>query len=251
MTNKSVLTTAQKAKRSSSFGSEAPERPHSLTREVDDLRSDVEAAFARLESHASIPMLYANDIVLKNGNSDVNAAANIYGVNLLCGQTQASVTINDITFSVINPGVAGNSLSVEITQGGGGLVVSFNANKLTVELAAANSTNDQVASAVNALAANKFAATVNANNGANAVVAAESSCTGGIGAGVQLIIHSAGSSVDFSADILSFSNTEIELADSGVALGTAPAVGSVASVMIKNLNNNAMSNPLQTLPTIA
>ena len=248
--NKTVLTSAQKAARSSSFGSELPERPHTLTREVDDLRSDVEAAFARLESHSSIPVIYANNIILDNSDSDVSADASIHGANLLCGQTQASVTINDITFTVSNPGVAGNAYSVEITQGAGGLVVSFANDVLTVELAAANSTNDQVATAVNA-GANKFNATVNANGGSNAVVAAAASASGGIGAGVQLLIHSAGSSVDFSADIASFSDSQISIIDSSVSFATAPAVGSVGSVMVKNLNNSAMSNPSQTLVTIA
>ena len=248
--NKFVLTAAQKAERSSSFGAESPERPHTLTREVDDLRSDVESAFAKLESHASIPMLYANDIILKNANSDVSADASIYGVNLLCGQTQASVTINDITFTVSNPGVAGNAYSVAITQGAGALSATFANNVLTVELAVANSTNDEVAAAVNA-SANKFNATVNANGGQNAVVAAASSASGGIGAGVQLIIHSAGASVDFSADIASLTDSEINIIHSSVAFASAPAVGSVGSVMVKSLNNSAMSNPLQTLPTIA
>ena len=248
--NKFVLTAAQKAERSSSFGAEAPERPHTLTREVDDLRSDVESAFAKLESHASIPMLYANDIILKNANSDVSADASIYGVNLLCGQTQASVTINDITFTVSNPGVAGNAYSVEITQGVGALSATFANDVLTVELAAANSTNDEVAAAVNA-GANNFNATVNANNGQNAVVAAARNASGGIGAGVQLIIHSAGASVDFSADIASMTDSEISIIHSSVAFATAPVVGSVGSVMVKSLNNSAMSNPLQTLHTIA
>ena len=250
--NKTVLTSAQKAARSSSFGSELPERPHTLTREVDDLRSDVEAAFARLESHGSIPVIYANNIILKNADSDVSADASIHGANLLCGQTQASVTINDITFTVSNPGVAGNAYSVEITQGAGALDVSFANDVLTVELDVGNSTNTEVADAVNA-GANKFNATVNANANANAnaVVAAASSASGGIGAGVQLLIHSAGSSVDFSADIASLSDSQIGIVHSNVAFVTAPAVGSVGSVMLKNLNNSAMSHPSPTLPTIA
>lgn len=248
--NKTVLTSAQKAARSSSFGSELPERPHTLTREVDDLRSDVEAAFARLESHGSIPVIYANNIILDNSSKNVSASASIHGANLLCGQTQASITINDITFTVSNPGVAGNAYSVEITQGVGALGVSFANDVLTVELAGANSTNDQVADAVNA-GANKFNATVNANGGANAVVAAAASASGGIGAGVQLLIHSAGSSVDFSADIASLSDSQIDIIASGVAFATGPVTGSVGSVMLKNLNNSAMSHPSPTLPTIA
>jgi len=248
--NKTVLTSAQKAARSSSFGSELPVRPHTLTREVDDLRSDVEDAFARLESHASIPVLYANNVILSGTDKDVSADASIYGANLLCGQVQASVTINDVTFTVSNPGVAGNAYSVEITQGAGALAVSFANDVLTVELAAANSTNTQVADAVN-LAANKFNATVDANAGANAVVAAAVSASGGVGSGVQLLIHSAGTSSDFSADISSFSDSEIEIIHSGVAFVIAPVAGSAGSVMVKNLNNSAMSNPSQTLPTIA
>ena len=54
-----VLTTAQKSARSISFGSEQGERPHSLTREVADLRGDVELAINKIESGDGFPRLIA------------------------------------------------------------------------------------------------------------------------------------------------------------------------------------------------
>jgi hypothetical protein len=250
MTNKTVLTQAQKAKRSSSFGAEAAERPHSLTREVDDLRSDVESAFAKLETHASVPVVYVNNIIPDNSDKKISADADIHGANLLCGQTQASVTIGDITYTVIAPGSAGNSLSVEVTQGVGALGVTFAASKLTVELAGADSTNTQVATAVNA-ALNSFQAVVNQNAGNNAVVATAQSASGGIGGGIEVLLHISGTSDNFAADVLSASNSSISLKGAATVHTNAPVAGEVAAVMIKNKDNNAMSHPSLTLPTIA
>ena len=251
--NKTVLTSAQKAARSSSFGSELPERPHSLTREVDDLRSDVEAAFARLESQTSIPVIYQNNIIPQNVNSKVSADATIHGANLLCGQTQASVTIANITFTAILPGTAANAFSVEIVLGGAGVALSsaFNANKLTITLADGGSSNNNVRDEVNSDRANKVTAVVNANGAVDCAVAAATSLSGGIGSGVNLLIHSSGTADDFSADINTFNDSQITLKASGVALTNQPATNAVCSVMVKNLNNSAMSHPSPTLPTIA
>lgn len=250
--NKTVLTSAQKAARSSSFGSELPERPHSLTREVDDLRSDVEAAFARLESQTSIPVIYANNIIPQTSTSHISSSAGkIYGVNLLCNQTQASVTIANITFTAILPGTAANAFSVEIIQGAGVISSAFNANKLTITLAVGGSSNDEVKDEVNGDHTNKITAVVNANNGVDCAVASATSLSGGIGAGVQLIANNRAESKEFSADIQTFSDTYITVKAGTTTFAGAPIAGEIASVQVKNLNNNALSTPYPTLPTIA
>ena len=252
-TNKIVLTSAQKAARSSSFGSEIPERPHSLTREVDDLRSDVEAAFARLESQTSIPVIYQNDIIPKTNNKKVSADATIHGANLLCGQTQASVTIANITFTAILPGTAANAFSVEIVQGGAGVVLgsAFAGDKLTITLAEGGSSNDDVKNDVNSDRDNKITAVVNANGGVDCAVAAATSLSGGIGSGIQLLIHSSGAADNFNDDIATLSDSKITLKAGGEVLTNAPVTGASCSVIVKNLNNGAMSHPSPTVPTIA
>jgi hypothetical protein len=211
----------------------------------------VEAAFARLESQTSIPVIYQNNIIPKNGDRKVSADATIHGANLLCGQTQASVTIANITFTAILPGTAANAFSVEIIQGAAAIGSAFNANKLTITLAAGGSSNDAVRAEVNSDHANKVTAVVNANGGVDCAVAAATSLSGGIGSGAHLLIHSRGTADDFSADIDTFSDSQITLKATGVALTNQPAVNAVCSVIVKNLNNSAMSHPSPTLPTIA
>ena len=110
---------AENAKRSTSFGSEQPERPHSVGRELNDLREDVESAFAKLESQTSIPVIISGTLQYKNADNKVNANCRLDGVNFLAGQTQASVTLDKLTFSSTYPGTAGNSINVTIVKAAG------------------------------------------------------------------------------------------------------------------------------------
>ena len=252
--NKTILTNAQKAKRSHAFGSELAERPHTLSREEDDLRSDVESAFLKQEQHLAGPVIYFNNIILSNGDSKLNADGSVYGTSLLCGQTQASVTINDLKFTVRNPGIAGNSLSVKIEQGGGGLAVAFANSLLTITLANGGSSNDDIAAAINAVIESdiKFSATVlNGAGGNNAVIADQVSASGGVGAGIDLIVKHLGDSDSLIADALVISDSLIKLDGDQTALTTQPAVGSMPAIIIKNNDNGALSNISQLAPTVA
>jgi hypothetical protein len=252
--NKTVLTNAQKAKRSHAFGSELAERPHTLSREEDDLRSDVESAFLKQEQHLAGPVIYFNNIVLSNGDSKLNADGSAHGTSLLCGQTQASVTINDLKFTVRNPGIAGNSLSVVIEQGGAGLAVAVANSLLTITLANGGSSNSDIANAINAeIESNiKFSAEVlNGAGGNNAVIASQVSASGGIGAGIDLIVKHLGDSDSLIADALVISDSLITLDGDQTAITAQPAVGSMPAIIIKNNDNGALSNISQLAPTVA
>ena len=110
---------AENAKRSTSFGSEQPERPHTVGRELNDLREDVESAFAKLEAQTSIPVILSSDLQFKADDRKINAACVIQGANFLAGQTQASVTLDKLTFTSTYPGTPGNSINVTIVKAAG------------------------------------------------------------------------------------------------------------------------------------
>lgn len=256
--NKTVLTSAQKAKRSHAFGNEQPERPHSITREVDDLRKDVEAAFLRTERNLAGPVITNNNVVFAANDNKAKADCSIFGTGLLCGQTQASVTLGDITYTVRNPGVAGNAFSVEVVAGGGDLSTAFADNKLTVTLAGAGSTNNAIANDINAKkeSAIKFTATVNDNGGNNAGASASTQASGGVGAGIEAHIYSAAEDKALIGDALSISDTSITFIADGLALG-AVSTGDIQGIAIEDKDNatsslsGSLSNISQSLPAVA
>ena len=236
----SVLTNADRARRSLSFGSEQGERPHSLTREVTDLRKDVELAFNRLEGGDGFPEL----LVLKaaalgggGGNNKLKLVddAEILGRNILAGRAQALIRIGDITYTAILPGTDGNSLAVKIVQGAGALSAAIANDVITITLAAANSTNDQVAAAVNANHLLKISAKVEANNGSNAAVAAQQSLAGGTGEGLSLLAYSPNGSapkeINISTSIKSVTDSEIVTAEVNITSGNS-ATGDIVSLAL-------------------
>lgn len=146
--SKAPLTNADKAARSVSFGSEQPDRPHTVQREVGDLRSDVERAVLALESRDTLPQLY-----VASGSIDVSEDGTdslvLYGANLLAGRAKASGTIAGITLTALRPGTPGNDISLAIAVGAGALAVAVVGNAITVTLAAAGSTVADIVTAIN------------------------------------------------------------------------------------------------------
>lgn len=116
---KAPLTQAQKANRSISFGSQQGERPHSLGRELQDLRSDIEEAIIALEGNTLSPVILAlkNDPVANTNQAIANLV--VHGSNFLAGRAQASIKIfatgsidNYFSVTSILPGDSFNSWSV-------------------------------------------------------------------------------------------------------------------------------------------
>ena len=163
---KAPLTDADRARRSIVFGSHQGERPHSLTREMQDLRSDIEEAFVSLEGGDQLPAIHSvvhdrtNFTVAGNGGLVQVKDLVVAGANFLAGRARASAKIfatgstdNFITLTSIRPGSAGNSLAVEIVSAGGdnGLSAAIANGKLTISLACAG--GNIVDGAANALSA--------------------------------------------------------------------------------------------------
>ena len=97
-----LRNTKEKNLRSVSFGHEQAERPHSVDREVNDLREDVELAFERLEGRDSLPEIHDDTIDANSGAGTVGCA--LLGINFLAGRSLASLTL-DAALNIQAPGV--------------------------------------------------------------------------------------------------------------------------------------------------
>ena len=253
---------AQNAKRSTSFGSEQPERPHSVGRELNDLREDVESAFAKLESQTSIPVIISGTLQYKNQDNKVNADCRLDGVNFLAGQTQASVTLDKLTFSSTYPGTAGNSINVTIVKAAGAddaLNVSVaNDTDFTITLGTAGgdlddakNTNQKVIEKFN-LAGLNIARAALAAGGANGdtdiTVTAKTLLSGGTGDGATLRAHLSGQTA-VSVAVESFTDNTITVKQDAGELAAQPATGvDVVGIILES--NRAKSNPFHAV-TIA
>lgn len=238
---KTVLTNADKAKRSLSFGSEQAVRPHSLFREVNDVRDDVERAFEKLEGKASFPKLLA-----VSGNVwDAGGTSSfvIYGENLLAGRSKASAyfasvaTNTSLLITSVNTGLSQNGITVAVVAGTGALTIDVVDSAITITLADGGSAVDDVVDAINNDANAKLLvlATVD-NNGASLLKAvAAKALTGGTGNGISVKISGLNGAGDglISEDcpISSCSNTAISLVDGNASgmLANKLAVVSVTS----------------------
>ena len=246
---RTVLTTAQRNARSLSFGSEEAARPHSLTREVDDLRNDIEDAFVALESGANLPIIGNLGGSIVNGAAGGTSSLAINGSNLLASRVQASAIIADITFSAVLPGTAGNDIDIVIVVGNANdnLSVSDTNNTVTITLGAdANGDPDDAKNAAGLVVAavNSGSALINASeDGADPVSAAvaSTSLSGGTGRGlVATAFHGSDSE---SLTISSVSNSSITFADSqlqgltagdmvGIVLSSHTAQSNVAHIIV-------------------
>lgn len=115
-----LRNTKEKNLRSVSFGQEQAERPHSVNRELNDLREDVELAFERLEGHDNLPEIH-DDTIAANAGADT-VGCELLGINFLAGRSLASLTL-DAALNIQAPGVAGNEISVEVIAGAAEAIV--------------------------------------------------------------------------------------------------------------------------------
>ena len=148
------------AKESNSFGSQRPKKVHllrgsgGLSAEISDLRKDVEEGFQNAEDSTGMPEA---DFVDGTMPAAAGGDFTVVGRNLLQAQTFDTLQLiegaADLTLDVLKPGDSG--ITVEMTVGLAGLVVTYNPTTkvLVIELAAATSTDDAIATAINANAA--------------------------------------------------------------------------------------------------
>ena len=186
MSYQNILSSKEKAQRSVSFGYEMAERPHSVPREVRDLRGDTELAFERLEGGVNIPVITS----VPNGQGFVNNNAStlttLHGLNFLANRAQASLVLGDLTITSILPGEAGNNISVEVAAPAGALAVSLTGQKITISPAAAGSTYADIETEINQTAAVKALVSVSRENNGNSATGAvaEQNLSGGTGDGL-------------------------------------------------------------------
>jgi hypothetical protein len=109
-----LRNTQQKNLRSVSFGHEQAERPHSVNREVNDLREDVELAFERLEGRDHLPEVHIGTI--DNGAAANKVGCTLSGINFLANRSLATLTLSG-ALTLKAPGMAGNSVSVSVIAG--------------------------------------------------------------------------------------------------------------------------------------
>lgn len=215
MSVQNILTTSEKKLRSVAFGSEQAERPHSVQREVRDLREDVERAFEALESGTNAPEIHRDTLAAAANDT---CGGSIKGINLLAGRGVASLVVGDLTFLGLL-GEAGNNVSITINTGAG-LAVAVSGTDITITLAGGGSNATQIKAAIDAHAdAKKLVAVKKASGNANQTAAlAKSFLTGGSGDGVSLFVYIAdGTLVDLTPAITNISDTEIAL-NTGTAL---------------------------------
>jgi len=225
---------------SKAMESQGAAKPHLTTGkggvagEVDDLRKDVDAGFETLESRSGYPDIHWVD----GGLVAVGGDHVIKGAGLLAGQTFASVTLGASLEIIMRvPGAAGNDESVEVVDsGGGGLAVSYAANKLSIDLGGAAPNEDTIATAVNSAL---VGAPVRANSGGGEAfgTVAETSLTGGAGDGWECKVTGEDAPIKFDtgAATSSANLTETEATVTVpdlTGLGDARAAGDVATLEV-------------------
>jgi hypothetical protein len=235
------------------FGTKVPVKGHlvrgggGLSGEINDVRSDVEEAFVTMEAGTSVPR-----IVKVTGGSYIDPvtvpiARVITGTSFLQGQTKATLTKGlttaSLAFTANRPGTPGNSITVVITQGSGGLVVSAAGNVATIELASGTSTAAAVKAAWDAAATTARLAqvAVSAGGGGTVLVSSVESLSGGLGAGVTVKIN------DVEQDV-NGSITDTSIPMLAIALTGAVNYDSAALQVVSDGVASDMF-PLAVLPT--
>jgi hypothetical protein len=160
--------------------------PHLNKGEIKDLRGDVDTAFGIYETGRPKILKVTGGGSVSLGAIPVAKA--IVGTGFTQGQVKATRTKGtgtaSLAFTANRPGTPGNAISVVITQGLAGLVVSAAGDVATIELAAAGSTANQVKSAWDAAVTTNCLAQVVSGGAGTVLVSAAQFLTGGTGPGV-------------------------------------------------------------------
>lgn len=211
-----LRNTKEKNLRSVSFGQEQAERPHSVNREVNDLREDAELAFERLEGRDNLPEVHIGTISNDKDNNDVSC--DLTGINFAAGRGIATATF-DGRLILSAPGDAGNNVSAEIIAGAAeGVVVTDNHIAITTN-DGVSTTNTLIAAIVGNVAANKIvvATAVTGKGGENPGAAAKANLAGGSGDGLVVTFYNATAGTSASTTDLSkvtlFTDTRLTVSE--------------------------------------
>ena len=189
-----------------------------LVQKIEADLDTVNTELARLDVKTGAPEVRALRVTGGTLSADGSENATVLGSSLLQGMTFASVTLGaslDIIAEL--PGTPGNALSVEVVDSaGGGLAVTYAANKLEIDLGGATPTEDQIATAVNTSGAWTGLFRANSGGGAAFGTASEVSLTGGTGTGISVYVGGGactpvGSTGAAATSTASYSNTSLSI----------------------------------------
>jgi len=180
------------AKESRAFGSQRARKAHllrgtgGLSAEIADLRNDVEEGFQNAEEKTGYPELDYHDL---DGGAVAAAGGDLtlVGRALLQGQTFDEITIEEaaagsVVITALKPGDSGITVEVALDTG---LAVEFNpaTGVLLIKLPAIGDSDDDIATAINADAAqtNGYLRATSAGSGDIVADHAAAPMTGGVG----------------------------------------------------------------------
>ena len=238
---KTVLTTAEKNARSINWGSEQAQRPHTLSREENDLRDDLETAFVALEGRTNMPRIDGYTGANDNSEEGTHNLV-IKGKGFLAGRAQASasvtMTAKTLTINAVRPGTDGNNLTVTFSNTGdrGASVWTVNGNDIACALkAAAGAPNGDFTELNTTLVGTpEVARLITLNlNGNGAIAAAEvskTSLSGGTGNGLTLTSYQFSNAASTSLNLIGVTDTAITVQDDQIKV----AVGEIHSYTLKS-----------------
>lgn len=215
MSYQNILNSLEKQARSVSFGSEQAERPHTLQRELRDLRADVERAFVALEQGSSIPLITTHTLAVAHGDNSTDGDGTLKGANLLAGRSLATLTIGDLKFTGYK-GASSNNITVTVAAPGGALAVSISGNDITISPAAANSTYTDIKNELEADSdiMDLLFVTDDASGNSTSGAVAKQNLSGGTGNGITLEVYDASNTKkDITSTITAISDTAIAVPD--------------------------------------
>lgn len=220
------------AKESNAFGTQRPKKAHlmrgsgGLSAEISDLRADVEEGFQNAEDKTGLPEA---DFI--DGTMPAAAGGDfiVAGRNLLQAQTFDTLQLTegaaDLTVDALTPG--DSEINVVMTVGLAGLVITYADKLLTIELAAAGSTDDAIATAINADAADTdgHIRATSAAGGSFTVAQDSQAMAGGVGDYADNKVMCAG--IECLPANLAGTTSVAKWTDTGVTV-TAPALAPAA-----------------------
>ena len=248
MSYQNILSSKEKAQRSVSFGQEMAERPHSVPREVRDLRSDTELAFERLEGGVHIPVITSWDSTKGFANNTDSSLVALEGINFLANRAQASLSLGDLTITSILPGEAGNNISVVVEAPANALAVSVDGLAITISPADGGSSWADIESALSSDSDVAALVSIADNGDGNSIASAVAKqyLMGGTGDG--LIVRMYGDTADSGVKyedltVTACSDTSLELAVSTTAKAHISAANVIVSVVV--ISHHVQSNFIQ------
>lgn len=183
---------------SKAMAGEGPRIPHLAppTKEIGDLRGDVDDSFERLEARTDYPVIKKVVAGMAVDLSNVGAAPEahaIHGTGFLQDGVQATLTLgtgtSQLDFTANRPGTGGNALEVELATGGAESV-SVAAGIVTVTMNTGTSTPDSIKTTCEADADFVALMTLVSGGAGVAVVVAQTPLAGGLGE--DLVVKLAG-----------------------------------------------------------